>query len=232
MLRINAERSRSIKNLVNKMQKNGFTPLEIINSYGQNNMQGKKPKQGKSLTGFTLIEIVVVIGIFSLLISSLSLFFVQALQSQRNILATQEVLGQASYVLDYMSRAARMARKDIGGSCTGTAKLNYSTTTSRVLGGQTFLGPGIKFLNYDNICQEFFLDSADLKLKESKSAATPVDLTSAGLKVNSFNVALFGETQGDNNQPKATLFLDIKGKNQSKIKIQTTVSQRNMDIAI
>lgn len=185
-----------------------------------------------SKNGFTLIEIVVVIGIFSLLIGSLSSVFVQALQSQKNILANQEALGQASYVLDYMSRAARMARKDTGGSCTGTAKLNYQKTSSRTLEGIVYSGAGIRFLNYSNICQEFFLDSADLKLKESKSLLAPVDLTSAGLKVNSFNVALFGETQGDNDQPKATLFLNVEGKNQSKIKIQTTVSQRNLDIEI
>lgn len=180
--------------------------------------------------GFTLIEIVVAMGIFTLLIGSLSSIFVQALQGQKKTLATQEVLEQTSYVLDYMSRAIRMAKKDITGGCTGIAKLNYSKTASRVLSGQAFEGPGIKFLNYDGVCQEFFQDSGDFKLKESKASASPVDLTSGNLKINSFNINLYGEYQTDAIQPKVTLFLDIAGKNQSKIKVQTTVSQRNLDI--
>ena len=179
--------------------------------------------------GFTLIEIVVAMGIFALLIGSLSSIFVQALQGQKKTLATQEVLGQTSYVLDYMSRAIRLAKKDIAGDCIG-AKLNYLATDSRVLNGEEFSGPGIKFLNYNGICQEFFKDSADLKLKESKDSAGPEDLTSAGLKINYFNIIIAGEYQTDAVQPEVTLFLEVEGKNQSKIKIQTTVSQRNLDI--
>ncbi len=165
-----------------------------------------------------MIEIVVAMGIFALLTGSLSSIFVQALQSQKKTLAIQDVLGQTSYILDYMSRAIRMAKKDIDGACI-TAKLNYQRTAT-----------GIKFLNYDGICQEFFLDSGDFKLKESKASASPVDLTSANLKINSFNINLSGESQDDTIQPKITLFLDIEGKNQVKMKIQTTVSQRNLDI--
>ncbi|MDO8601415.1 MAG: type II secretion system protein [bacterium] len=179
--------------------------------------------------GFTLIEIVVAMGIFALLMGSLSSVFVQALQGQKKTLATQEVLGQASYALDYISRAVRMARKDISGSCLGV-NLNYSTTTSRILSGQTFSGPGIKFLNSSSTCQEFFLDSASSTLKESQALMSPVDLTSANLKINSFNISLIGASQNDDVQPKVTLFLDITGKNESKIKVQTTISQRNLDI--
>lgn len=180
--------------------------------------------------GFTLIEIVVATGILSLLIGSLSSIFFQALQSQRKILAGQEVLSQTSYILDYLSRAIRMAKKDVSGACTGTANLNYSTSNSRVLGGQTYQGLGIKFVNSTSTCQEFFLDSASSTLKESQAGSAPVDLTSAALKINSFNINFSGGYQTDMLQPKITFFLDVAGKNQSRIKTQTTISQRNLDI--
>jgi prepilin-type N-terminal cleavage/methylation domain-containing protein len=186
----------------------------------------------KNQKSFTLIEIVVAMGIFSLLVGSLSSIFVQALQGQRKTLATQEVLEQTSYVLDYMSRALRMAKKDVTGSCTGPDYITYITTNSRVLDGKTFTGPGIKFINSSSICQEFFLDNASSTLKESQSGAAPVDLTSKNIKINSFNIYYTGTHQNDTTQPKVTFFLDIEGKNQSRIKVQTTVSQRNLDIQI
>lgn len=172
-------------------------------------------------------------GIFSLLVGSLSSIFVQALQSQRKTLATQEVLEQTSYILDYMSRALRMAKKDVTGSCTGGPDyITYITTSSRTLGGQPFNGPGIKFLNSSFICQEFFLDNASSTLKESQSGAAPVDLTSKNIKINSFSIYYTGTHQNDTIQPKVTFFLDIEGKNQARIKVQTTISQRNLDIQL
>jgi prepilin-type N-terminal cleavage/methylation domain-containing protein len=52
------------------MSKNkSFTLLEITNSHGRNNMQGKKLEQKKSLTGFTMIELLVVMGIIGLISS-------------------------------------------------------------------------------------------------------------------------------------------------------------------
>ena len=185
--------------------------------------------RSKATNGFTLIEIVVAMMIFVLLIGSLFSIFVQALQGQKKTLATQEVLDQTSYVMDYMGRAIRMAKKDTSGSCIG-ANLNYIATNSRILDGQTFQGPGIKFLNYEGVCQEFFRDDGDFKIKESKNAASPVDLTSANMNINNLNIIISGETQNDAVQPEVTLFLGIEGKDQSKIKIQTTISQRNLDI--
>ncbi|MEK9135252.1 MAG: type II secretion system protein [Patescibacteria group bacterium] len=165
--------------------------------------------------GFTLVEMIVTMGIFSLLIGSLAAVFTQILQSQRKISSTQELLGQTSYVLEYMSRAIRMAKKDTGGICI-PSNLNYSQTAT-----------GIKFLNYNSVCQEFYLESG--QLKENKGGVVS-PLTSSHLNVLSFDIVDFGWTQTDDNQPKVTLFLNIEGNNQSKIKVQTAVTQRNLDI--
>lgn len=165
--------------------------------------------------GFTLIEMVVVIGIFTLLVSAGSGLFISSLKAQRQGLATQEVLSQTSYLMEYMSKALRMAKKDITGTCTGTVKLNY-----------VFAGQCIKFVNYQDECQQFCLDGSRLKDENG------LYLTSETLQVSSFNVVLAGEQQPplDYLQPRVTIFLDIQGKEQSAIKIQTTISQRNPDV--
>jgi type II secretory pathway pseudopilin PulG len=63
------------------MNNKGFTPLEITNSHGQNNMQGKKPKQGKSLTGFTLLEVIIAMFIVTMGVGAVFVLVNQTLNS-------------------------------------------------------------------------------------------------------------------------------------------------------
>jgi len=174
---------------------------------------------------FTLIEILVAVTIFSLIMGIASGIFISAIKAQRKTLAYQQLLDQTSYIMEYMSRALRMAKKDdIGGvNCLNPDKVNFEVTHS---------GQGIKFRNYQDICQEFYLDG--IQLNEEKDGVV-LELTSTNLQVLYFNVNLIGETQIDNLQPRVTLLLNIKGTGEKpeqkpEIKIQTTISQRNPDI--
>ena len=142
-------------------------------------------------------------------------------------MASQELYDNVSYTLEYISRALRMAKKDLTGSCI-TANMNYATTTD---------GKGIAFKNYKGECQEFYWDTIDNRLKETSGKGTGIPLTASSIEVVSF--VLGGEdtwSQDDAYQPKVTLFLKIKGKRgtlpelQPTMKIQTSVSQRNLDI--
>jgi len=183
---------------------------------------------------FTLIEIMVAVAIFAILLTTFTGFFLSAVQTQRKALASQELIDNVSYNLEYMSRAIRMARKDMAGSCLTTAKYNYETNAER---------NKIRFLNYQNKCQEFFLDLEDSQLKEHKSIdnsaanfEAPLPLTPVNLEVVSFQLGPSDSWgQGQETQPRVTLYLEIKGKGekpelQPKIKIQTTISQRNLNV--
>lgn len=172
---------------------------------------------------FTLIEVLVSISIFFLFIATPFGFFTTSLKSQKKALASQELIDNTSYALEYISRALRMAKKDLSGSCIAR-NLNYQVSRE---------GRGIKFKNYQDNCQEFFIDQNGI-LKENKDGSENY-LISSNLKADSFNVRLNGQAADDNTQPSVTIFLDIKGKAvsfdmQPEIKIQTTVSQRNPDV--
>ncbi|PIR02724.1 MAG: hypothetical protein CO031_00820 [Candidatus Nealsonbacteria bacterium CG_4_9_14_0_2_um_filter_37_38] len=185
--------------------------------------------------GLTLIELLVAITLLSLVMGAVVGIFAYVVRSQARDLASQQLLNQTSYVMEYMSRALRMAKKDSSGSCLETANLNYLKTLS---------GNGIRFLNYRNKCQEFRLDTSTKRLQEGKSTTASkddfgswIDLTSDRLEVVSFNIGPANSwDQGDYEQPRVTIFFDIKGKGggvkpeeQPRIKIQTTISQRNLD---
>jgi len=188
--------------------------------------------------GYTLIEILVAIGIFTTVIAAPTGFFVSSLKGQQRALNSQVLVDNVSYSLEYISRAIRMAKKEL--NC--TSKTDPSTCACLKNNGYSFnyettqAGKGIRFINYQDICQEFFWDTNDNRLKIKQGGET-FALTSDGLEVVNFQIGPTDSWSQDNNkQARVTLFLEIQAKgpeafgSQPKIQIQTTVSQRNLDV--
>ena len=176
--------------------------------------------------GFTLIELLTSVTVFSIvIIISLGLFS-SAFKEQRKILARAYLLSETSYVTEYMSRAVRMAKKELNDSpvCLSSRGLNYEITR----GGQ-----GVKFINYDTNnnkkCKEFFLDGTALKV-EKDGVALP--LTPSNFVVENLEFEILGETQDDNLQPRVTFILLLRTieSEPQELKIQTTISQRDLDV--
>ncbi len=175
--------------------------------------------------GFTLIELIVVVSIFSFIVFIAADLFVSIVRQQRRILSQQELLNQTSYIVEYIGRALRMAKEDSDGSCLGAVDKNYVLTHS---------DSGIKFINHsdNDTCQEFFWDSGDGKIKESKNGSQALPLISDRLQVNHFNIKLSGESSSDDFQPRIVISMEVQVKgsgDQPKKQIQTTISQRNLD---
>ncbi len=206
--------------------------------------------------GFTLVELIVVMAVFLLIVGTAMGIFISIVKQQKRILAEQELLNQASYVVEYMSKAMRMARKDDMGECLIEGVVSYP--------GYTYLLTradldgfyrGIKLLNQSDsdesgfpACQEFYLDDAGV-LKEKKTywPYNPIgDDEAVALTSEKFNIeairfgingqnGCYGEpiecpqTEDGNNQPRVTMLLDIRMDAQSVKKFQTTVSQRNLN---
>ena len=196
-------------------------------------------KQNKKQKAYTLIEVLIAVAIFFTVIAGPTGLFVLSLKSQNRILGSREIIDNSSHVLEYMSRALRMAKKEL--NCTVKGDPATCACLEGVEGGYgvnyeiTHQGKGIKFNNAQDpsICQEFFWDTIDNRLKESKDGVEPVPLTSDDLEVVLFKFKEFGLNQDDNIQPRVVVFLEITKKNQTqalKIKIQTTISQRNLDV--
>lgn len=175
--------------------------------------------------GFTLVELLVVIFIFSIVIGSATGVFVSSLKLQKYNLAHQQLLNQISYTIEYVGRAIRMSIKD-DGIC-GFAGESYKISDS---------GRKIQFKNYKGECQEFYLDINTNQLmvfKTGYAAAAP--LTSNDFIVSALNFSSIGASDSDAIQPRVTIFIDIIGNapaaaNNPRLRIQTTISQRNLDM--
>jgi prepilin-type N-terminal cleavage/methylation domain-containing protein len=186
--------------------------------------------------GFTLLELLVAMVIFSIIAIAFIALFLSAINEQRKILNMNNLINSASYSLEYMDRAIRMARKDVSASseCVGVEtgyKYNFGINTP---------ADTIRFLNFNNKCWEFSKsgDQGDQlvvrKSNDTKSSGLGVaeTLTPADLVVKnvSFNVA--GDGQAEDKQPKVTINLIMDTKDspvQEKI-FQTTISQRNLNV--
>ena len=189
--------------------------------------------------GYTLIELMVSIAIFSLIVAGPTGLFISALRNQNKAMALREIIDSSSNILEYISRSLRMAQKELNAPlCLSNHGLNYQQTNSRTLGGEVYSGSGIKFINHLGECQEFFLDQTDghstkNQLMSSKDGGLPMPITSNNLIVNKFEFQLSGEDQDDILQPRVTMLLEISDDSATglpKITVQTTVSQRNLDV--
>jgi len=219
--------------------KKGFAPVPVPPLAEGTGFLSKKHRESRLLNreGFTLIELIVAFGIFFIVAGSASWLFVEAVKAQKRTLAYQQVLDNVSYVMEYMSRTLRMAKKDTDGGCITPTNgwVNYED-----------IGNGIRFLNYRGYCQEFYLQEIgqEKRLVERKSTdktfgnlGLPVALTSSQITVARFGIYDWGWAQGvspeyENLQPKVTIFLESKEllEGVPLVRIQTSVSQRNLDI--
>jgi len=171
---------------------------------------------------FTLTELLVVIGLISLISGTVIGVYISGVRVQRKILEDQEVLSQINYALEYMGRAIRMAKKDdveIGGqtkNCCPQDKVNFcQNSNSEIL-----------FRNSQNQCQRFYLSSN--AIYEEIVGVSNFPLTS--IKINSLKFNLSGAPQGDQLQPRVTIFIEAETKGQKKLEFQTTISQRDLDV--
>jgi prepilin-type N-terminal cleavage/methylation domain-containing protein len=195
-----------------------LTPHKSLRDYAEQAIKSK---------GVSLIEMLAAVAIFSIIVGAISGIFISAIRAQRRVLATQELLDQTSYVLEYMGRALRMAKKATDNSCIPD-ETNYRTVS-----------PGlIEFIatkDTGDECTMFWLNVATNQI-EKTVLGSDLYLTSSKLKVNSLKFNLSGESGSDTLQPRVTIFIEILGRDiggyRPKIQIQTSISQRPLDVSL
>ncbi len=207
----------------------------------------------KNNSGFTLIEMIVVMAIFLLVTGAVLGIFISIVQQQKQILSEQQLLSQVSYVEEYMSKALRVATADDpttdpSGTCIPSG---YIYLLKNFESGQF---RGIKFINQsDGICQEFLWDNTSGVLEEIRgNNGSPVALTSSNImkinyvkfSINGSSGAAFTEPSSKNSctdilcgasytdivQPRVTILLNVQVPGESVKIFQTTISQRNLNV--
>lgn len=186
--------------------------------------------------GFTLIETVVALGIFIAISAGLGEVISVSIQNQVKIVAMQNTFSQAIFSLDKIEKELRMAKKDLSGSCVGATGRNYNVVQGTPSDSITFL-----FLDQDlglrckKYTVEYTVEGGQIKeyisANTTSTFTTGINVTSSLYSVNSLKFILTGDTSSqDNLQPKITILMNISNDYLSPMNIQTTISQRRLDL--
>jgi len=194
----------------------------------QNQKNGSRDQEG-----FTLVELLVSMAVFSLVMGVVMQLFFYSMRSHRIILAKSQMIGEMSYNLEHISRGLRMAKKSQDTSCLSAKGMNFEKTA----------GAGIKFQVMDSSgrlnCVEYYLGhpvdypqgvNALMEHRVNASQDFYLPLTSPVINVLEFAIADYGWDQNDQLQPRATIHIKIQGKENQVLENQITVSQRDLDV--
>lgn len=175
--------------------------------------------------GFTLVEIMVSLAIFSLVIAVVLQLFFYAGRAHRIILAKSQIMGEMAYNLEHISRGLRMAKKTQDTDCLSEKGLNFEKTVAG----------GIKFQTVNSSgqveCVEYYVSNGVL-MEHRRNPEREFDLpiTSPAISVSQFSIAEYGWPQSDRLQPRVTLHIKMEGRENQSMENQITVSQRDLDI--
>jgi len=215
----------------------------------------KNNSKFKLSKAMSMIEILVVIGLTSMLLIGAMSMLSSAIRVQSETLARQSMIDQASYVLDIMTKELRMARKDYDNDC-GIIMPNQDPTDPTATSAIYMIPEdksGIRFYSQqEGTCLEFRYDAPSSTIlmgafQTSSVADGPLGnslynpyndnevsdylrLISDDIKVEKFSLDVYGQTK--NQQPMVTISMILKHKIKTQlapVHIQTTISSRNLN---
>lgn len=168
----------------------------------------------KADMGFTLIELMVAVGVFSIAISASSGLFVVSLRGQQRAHVVQNLSDNVRYAMETISKEIRMGSDFSSSSCAGSSCSFKSHMFHRD-------GKIVKF-ERDTITNKILFDD-DTIIDDS------LPITSANIEVFSLNFELLGGSATDQERVVIVMQARVVGNSpyaSADITLQTTVSPR------
>lgn len=173
--------------------------------------------------GFTLIEMLVSMALYSVAILAATSIFQAVADGQRNAIASQNIQESMRYGLELMSKEIRTAKVNTGSCGTDTNKIyNQDSLDS------------INFINQNDECVTYTFDNNTVMVQ--RDTYGPVPLTPSSVSVNHLKF-IITDTLGSNiaeEQAKVIISIEAEyilnkpGQRQTMI-IQTTISSRHYE---
>jgi len=184
--------------------------------------------------GYTLVEMLVSLAIFSMAMTVAAQLFFYSLKAKNMLVAHSQLINEMTYNFEHISRGLRMAKKSTDATCLSASGLNFEKTATGIKFQNPGLAGGVE-------CVEYYIGnpypSGVNALMERRVASAwnfDLPLTSPEINVVSFSVAespvFSGWSQEDDLQPRVTLYMKAENDQGEVIENQITVSQRDIDV--
>jgi len=169
-------------------------------------------KKIRERSAFTLVELLVAMGLFVVLIGIATGGFIRALRTQRLMVALMAANDNVNLALEQMAREIR----------TGYHFSKISDTE-------------LQFVNADNIVVFYRLNDGAIErgTEDVFLQRTYKKITADNVKITNFKIHLLGNNDGDGYPPRITISLSVGINNKYfenvSINVQTTISSRVLD---
>lgn len=161
--------------------------------------------------GFTLIELMVALGVFMVVMTITLSAFLNIIDIQKKTEAFRKVNDNLNFAMETMMREIREGKNYCPSGCS-------SGTFS--------------FTNKDEDAVKYEWDETEKYIKRTKGADT-LRMTSDGINITSLSFSVQGNSAGDKQQPLVIISISGESGEKEKIKsslnLQATVSQRKLD---
>ncbi len=178
----------------------------------------------KFLTGFTLVEMLVSLALFSvvMILSASSLFFV--MEGSRKARSTSSVIGNLNYALENMSRNIK---KGSSFHCGDSRPFDEPKNCWRL--GKN----AIVFEPKRGNDRWVFKEGSGVLKRSTDGGSNFIEMTSDNVVIEEMKFYVKGAIEGDNKQPKVVIiirgYVESSKGIKSEFNIQTMVSQRVLD---
>lgn len=158
--------------------------------------------------GFTLIELIVAVFIFSILIFMAGGSFVGALAVQKRALNIKKAEENSRFILELMAREIRVANSITTGDtgCPGVSSFSFRHPVNGTI--------------------EYFLSGSQVHRRVN---GVDTVISNPDVEISRLSFCVSGNASGDDRQPRVTIILGLKAVNAAEadaFDLQTTVSQR------
>ncbi len=186
--------------------------------------------QDRSERGFTLIEILVGIAVFTLITSVIVSAFLSTIRVQRKSIQVQNVIDNSRFVLEKMSRAVRQSTvENLNGLAT---ELNLCHPVLGYPSSSPLCGCSV------GNCLDYRFNAGTDRIEERTSLIDDfVSITASNVFVENLNFLVSGSGTGDETQPRVTILMTVrqaltatKPEEETEVHLQTTITPRRLDI--
>jgi prepilin-type N-terminal cleavage/methylation domain-containing protein len=192
-------------------------------------------RENKKNIGFTLIEMLVALSLFTIVVTIAVGAFLSLIGASRGVQSEQSVMTTLTFVLDSMTREIRTGTSYNCNDTTFSNQEGYGSTAQNCENGSdgvSFVESGSSITGASSRIAYYYDDSTGTLFRRVGNG-TAQSIVSDGITVTDAQFFVTGSRRlaaGFTGQPTVTIILEARDETGATTTLQTTVTQRELDI--